>query len=266
MKETNQVAEEANRAVEGLAASMGEISDASESTSKIIKTIDEIAFQTNLLALNAAVEAARAGEARAGFAVVADEVRSLALRAADAARSTADLIQGSVDKIQGGSRQVEATREAFSKVSERAYKVGELLAEIASASEEQADGIEQLNRAVAEMDKVVQQNAANAEENAGASEEMNAQSEQMMRFAKALAAMAGEAANGSLLRGEEPARQDSRESFPVSGPNRAHSRGRGNNGVNGKGSAPAASEHEVGPERLIPLGGDDRDFRDFRDF
>ena len=95
-----------------LTQSMEEISKASEETSKIIKTIDEIAFQTNLLALNAAVEAARAGEAGAGFAVVADEVRNLAMRAADAAKNTANLIEGTVKQVkEGGELGISDQRE-----------------------------------------------------------------------------------------------------------------------------------------------------------
>ena len=56
----------ANQSMDSLTHSMQAVTEASQETAKIIKTIDEIAFQTNLLALNAAVEAARAGEAGAG--------------------------------------------------------------------------------------------------------------------------------------------------------------------------------------------------------
>ena len=158
---------------------MSAISKASEDTSKIIKTIDEIAFQTNLLALNAAVEAARAGEAGAGFAVVADEVRNLAMRAADAAKSTAELIDETVMKITNGSKLVETTHDVFSKVSESTQKVKGIVGEIAAASNEQAQGIGQISMAVNEMDKVVQQNAASTEESASAAGEMDTQAEQM---------------------------------------------------------------------------------------
>ena len=117
MSGTKQVVATANESMGRLTESMGEITRASEETSKIIKTIDEIAFQTNLLALNAAVEAARAGEAGAGFAVVADEVRNLAMRAADAAKNTANLIEGTVKKVKDGSDLVSQTNEAFQQVA-----------------------------------------------------------------------------------------------------------------------------------------------------
>jgi methyl-accepting chemotaxis protein len=182
--------------MQSLTGSMKEIIAASEETSKIIKTIDEIAFQTNLLALNAAVEAARAGEAGAGFAVVAEEVRNLAMRAADAAKNTSVLIEGTVKKIKDGSNLVIKTNEAFAEVAISASKVGELVGEIAAASQEQAQGIDQINKAVAEMDKVTQQTAANAEESASASEEMNAQAEQMKHISSTLLNIIGGSANG----------------------------------------------------------------------
>ncbi|MDA8124620.1 MAG: methyl-accepting chemotaxis protein [Deltaproteobacteria bacterium] len=198
MKQTNEVVRKANEGMGHLTHSMQDITAASEETSKIIKTIDEIAFQTNLLALNAAVEAARAGEAGAGFAVVADEVRNLAMRAAEAAKSTASLIEGTVKKIKEGSALVNETNEAFGQVSATSAKVGELVSEIAAASKEQSQGIDQINKAVAEMDKVIQQTAANAEESASASEELNAQAEQMKGISASLNAIIGGAAQSSL--------------------------------------------------------------------
>ncbi len=179
MKDVNQVVNEANGSMERLSRSMEGIAKASEETSRIIKSIDEIAFQTNLLALNAAVEAARAGESGAGFAVVADEVRNLAMRAAEAAKNTATLIQGTAAQINEGAQQVITANNAFGKVSESTTKVGALVSEISHASKEQSNGIEQVNKAIAEMDRVVQQNAANAEESASAAEEMSAQAQQL---------------------------------------------------------------------------------------
>ncbi|MHC1727362.1 MAG: methyl-accepting chemotaxis protein [Syntrophobacteraceae bacterium] len=179
MTRTKESVFRSSEMMEKLTASMGEISKASEETSKIIKTIDEIAFQTNLLALNAAVEAARAGEAGAGFAVVADEVRNLALRAAEAAKNTAGLIEGTVKKVKDGSELVGKTESEFREVALNVARSSELVGEISAASLEQAQGIEQMNKAVSEMDKVVQRNAANAEESASAAEEMNAQANQI---------------------------------------------------------------------------------------
>ncbi|HIJ90199.1 MAG TPA: hypothetical protein HPP95_05010 [Deltaproteobacteria bacterium] len=189
MREVNAVMGKANQSMAAQTAAMGEISKASEQTSKIIKTIDEIAFQTNLLALNAAVEAARAGEAGAGFAVVADEVRNLAMRAAEAARNTADLIEGTVKKVKEGEDLLVQTNEDFCEVAEVAAKVGSLVDEIAVASGEQTKGLDQVNSAISEIDRVTQQTAASSEEAASASEELSAQAEYMKKYVDDLSAL-----------------------------------------------------------------------------
>jgi len=251
MKQANAVVKKANDSMEHLTRSMKDITAASEETSKIIKTIDEIAFQTNLLALNAAVEAARAGEAGAGFAVVAEEVRNLAMRAAEAAKNTSGLIEGTVKKVREGSELVGKTSEAFNEVAVSASKVGELVGEISAASSEQSQGIDQINKAVSEMDKVTQQTAANAEESASASEQMNAQAEQMKQVSLELVTVIGGRSNGNgkgrLQLPEEPSR-NLRQVLSVASLRRP-------------GAGAAKGKAALKPQEIIPL--EEGDFKDF---
>ena len=251
MKEAAASVQTASASMSELTASMSDILKASDETSKIIKTIDEIAFQTNLLALNAAVEAARAGEAGAGFAVVADEVRNLALRAAEAAKTTASLIEGTSKKVREGSEYVNRSNAVFSRVADSTSKIRDLISEIAAASSEQAKGIEQVNIAVSEMDKITQQNAATAEESASASEEMSAQAEQMKDIVSDLVALIGGETTTQLIQPQMAHPRKSPKSVRTS--------------INPK-NLPSKQTRfplrkEVHPDEIIPF--DEKDFKDF---
>jgi methyl-accepting chemotaxis protein len=172
--------------LEKLVSSVQEISANSQETQRIVKTIDEIAFQTNLLALNAAVEAARAGDAGAGFAVVAEEVRNLAIRAAEASKTTQELIERTVSSVGQGSKYTEEVKVAIQENMEIGSQVSSLVSEIYAASDEQARGIEQINTAMGQMDNVTQNVAANAEESASASEELSSQANELQSMVNVL--------------------------------------------------------------------------------
>jgi methyl-accepting chemotaxis protein len=169
---TNQTCEAAEKGAADmriLTEALDEIKASATGISKIIKTIDEIAFQTNILALNAAVEAARAGEAGLGFAVVADEVRNLAHRSADAARETNEHIQDSIQKSLRGVDIGKRVAQNFGDITEKTRRVNALASEIATVSQTQSEGFSQLNVAVAQIGAATQNNAASAEESAATS-------------------------------------------------------------------------------------------------
>jgi len=175
-------AEKGSRQMDDMISAVKEINEASHSISKIIKTIDDIAFQTNILALNAAVEAARAGQHGKGFAVVAEEVRNLASKSAEAAKDTGDMIQNTMDKAELGFRIAGETAASLSEIVSGINASSRLIAEIANTSEQQSLGIAQINAGIDRVAQVVQQNSATAEQSAAASEEMSGQSDVLLQL------------------------------------------------------------------------------------
>jgi len=158
-----------------LVTAMEAINGKSKEISKVIKTIEDIAFQTNILALNAAVEAARAGSAGKGFSVVADEVRNLATKSQEAAQSTTVLIDDTVQAVAEGTRLSGETEHSLQMVVASAQKAMEAVALISSATEEEAEAAAQVSSGIDQISNVVQTNSATAEESAAASEELSSQ-------------------------------------------------------------------------------------------
>ena len=144
--ESARVAHEAVAEAERTSNTVRGLAEAAHRIGEVVKLISDIASQTNLLALNATIEAARAGEAGRGFAVVASEVKSLANQTAKATND----IAAQVRAIQ------DATREAVNAIGEISDTVGKsnsISAAIAAAIEKQEATTHEIARNVLEAAK-----------------------------------------------------------------------------------------------------------------
>ena len=162
--------------VQELNTAMEKISDSSTKISKIIDTIENIAFQTNILALNASVEAARAGSAGKGFAVVADEVRNLASKSDAAAKATKELIESSITAVAEGGQVVAKVTESLDKTSSIAENVTIKVEADVGAVESQTTEISQVTEGIDQISSVIQSTSATSEQSAAIAQALSDQS------------------------------------------------------------------------------------------
>lgn len=162
----NKQIQTANGQMEELLSAVCEIETMSSSISKIVGTIDSIAFQTNILSLNASVEAARAGELGSGFAVVAEEVRSLAEKCSESSKKTAELISKCISSINNAKACADSTFESLSGIVEDSAEISKTFEEISNDTIEQAANSKQIQNEIHVISDVIQTNTATVEETA----------------------------------------------------------------------------------------------------
>ena len=179
-------AQEMNKQIDQLQASVNEIKAKGHGMLDMVGIINEIASQTNLLALNAAIEAARAGESGRGFAVVADEVRQLAMKTQQSTAKIAELLKDNQHSSEGLSNimghvaqstesmmgSVRETSDAISRVTSSVQLMTDMVGQIAHAAQEQSTATGEIASNIEEISHIETENAQRVLETSGYLQEL----------------------------------------------------------------------------------------------
>ncbi|MEM9326596.1 MAG: methyl-accepting chemotaxis protein [Bacteroidota bacterium] len=210
LKEINEEVTDVSEYSRNMVASMDVLLGHSDSVSRVLKVIDDIAKQTNLLALNAAIEAAQAGEAGRGFAVVSEEIRKLA---EDSKKSTkeisaliasikedttkaADVLSEMEGRIQASVRKSVEAAEVFAKISNTSQETLKSSEEISNAISSQVVDIKEVAAIIESIVVIAEETSAATEQVATSATETTAGVEHFMTQFQNLNAIAQELKHG----------------------------------------------------------------------
>jgi methyl-accepting chemotaxis protein PixJ len=144
------------------------LGESSQTISRVVSLINQIALQTNLLAINAGIEAARVGEESQGFALVAEEVSSLASQSAAATieiekivaniqLETSEVVKAmelGTTQVVEGTRLVENTKQSLSEIFDVCHQIDELVQSISVATVSQVQTSKVVTTLMQEIAKI----------------------------------------------------------------------------------------------------------------
>ncbi|MDR0549225.1 MAG: methyl-accepting chemotaxis protein [Deltaproteobacteria bacterium] len=182
---------------------MDGISNATHEISKILKTMEAIAFQTNLLALNAAVEASRAGESGAGFAVVAGEVRNLAGLSSEAAHKTGELLNQALDRAEQGQKVSGSLEASFQGIEHTIVEASTQIQTISLGSSRQINGLDEIASSIMALEEMAGKTQNASKDSIASSQQLSQKASVLTKTAYSLQSLIGGSKNGQIQKDDQ---------------------------------------------------------------